>query len=215
MTRWTVVLLTAALTAGVLAGCGRDADYDEYFPEEEFEEDAEYSDEDFYSDDDYVDEYPEEGESSKEEETEVYENGEAADQGDTGVQADFFADVKDRYPNYIKASESVNVDSSDYVNQPVILFHTDGNAEDFRVYSIETNIGNDGRADYIPTEVFHAGELTKDAPVAVTLDFPGDFSVNGFSYKGSDGNVKTFIISLSGEDGSLVITPESFPVPGQ
>ena len=83
----------------------------------------------------------------------------------------------------------------------------------FRVFSMELNIDENGKADLIPKEVFRAAELRRDAPIAVPLDFPGDMSLNGFCYKGADGSFKTFTVGMSGEDGSLVINAENFDIP--
>ncbi len=63
--------------------------------------------------------------------------------------------------------------------------------------------------------MFHSAELKKNAPIAVPLNFPGDMSLNGFCYKGPDGNLKTFTVGISGKDGSLVINAEDFDVPEQ
>ena len=38
-------------------------------------------------------------------------------------------------------------------------------------------------------------------------------SLNGFSYKGIDGNLKTYTIGISGKNGSLVINAEDFAMP--
>ena len=127
------------------------------------------------------------------------------------VSADYLEDVKGQYPDYMDASESMHGNRTDY--ETMILFHTDGDVEDFRVFSLELNIDEDGNVDYTPTEVFSATELKRDAPIAVPLSFPGDMSLNGFCYKGSDGNLKTFIIGISGMDGSLWIDAENFDVP--
>ena len=127
------------------------------------------------------------------------------------VSADYLDDVKEKYPNYVDASETMKVNSSDY--DTAILFHTDGNVQDFRVFSVELNIDDNGNTDFIPTEVFRSAELKKESPIAVPLNFTGDMSLNGFSYKGPDGNIKTFTIGISGKDGSLVINAENFALP--
>ena len=129
------------------------------------------------------------------------------------VSADYLDDVKALYPDYVDASEAMKVSSSEY--ETMVLFHTDGNVEDFRVYSLELNFDENGDVDYIPTEVFRSAELKKDTPIAVPLYFPGDMSLNGFCYKEPDGNEKTYTISISGKDGSLVINAENFAVPEQ
>ena len=131
----------------------------------------------------------------------------------TEVSADYLDDVKTLYPDYVDASETMKVSSSEY--ETMVLFHTDGNVEDFRVYSLELNFDENGSVDFIPTEVFRSSELRKDAPIAVLLYFPGDMSLNGFCYKDSDGSLRTYTIGISGMDGSLVINAESFAVPEQ
>lgn len=132
---------------------------------------------------------------------------------DPKVSVDYLDDVKGQYPDYVDASEIMNVNSAEY--DTVVLFHTDVTVEDFRVFSVELDIDEDGPPEFTPSEVFHAAELKKDAPIAVPLNFPGDMSLNGFSYKGTDGNMRTFTVGMSGNDGSLVVNAESFAVPEQ
>ena len=127
------------------------------------------------------------------------------------VFVDYFDVVKDLYPDYVDASEMMKGNSAEY--ETVVLFHTDGKVEDFRVFSLELNVDENGGVDFIPTEVFRLAELKQDAPIAVPLNFPGDMSLNGFCYKGPDGNVNTFTVGISGEDGSLLINAENFAVP--
>ena len=129
------------------------------------------------------------------------------------VSVDYLDDVKDQYPDYEDAAKVMGVNTSDY--ETVILFYTDEDVEDFRVFSLDNNIDENGIPDYIATEVFKTSELKKDAPVAVPLNFPGDMSLNGFCYKGADGNLQTFTVGISGEDGSLVINAENFAIPEQ
>ena len=133
------------------------------------------------------------------------------DTTDAKVSADYLDDVKGQYSEYVDASETMNVDSAQY--EAVILFHTDKNVEDFRVFSLGLGIDENGSVGYIPTEVYCSAELRKDAPIAVPLNFPGDMSLNGFSYKESDDNLKTYTIGISGKDGSLVINAENFTMP--
>lgn len=127
------------------------------------------------------------------------------------VSADYLVDVEKLYPDYVDASETMKVNSADY--ETVVLFRTDVSVQDFRVFSLELNIDENGTPDFIPTEVFRSAELKEDAPIAVPLNFPGDMSLNGYCYKDSDGNIKTFTIGISGKDGSLVINAENFAVP--
>ncbi len=127
------------------------------------------------------------------------------------VSADYLDNMKDQYHNYVNATESMKVDSSDY--EAVILFYAEEDVEDFRVFSLDNNIDEDGNANYIPTEVYRSTNLKKDAPVAVPLNFPGDMSLNGFCYRGSDGTLHTFTVGISGKDGSIVTNADTFIIP--
>ena len=129
---------------------------------------------------------------------------------------------ENEFADTYSGSSSLSICVSDQAKEPTvsvdfldddIVFNTDENVEDFRVYSLELDIHDDGTVDYIPTEVYREAELTKDSPATVHLEFPGDMSLNGFSYKGSDGSVKTFTIGISGMDGSLVINAEDYELP--
>ena len=164
-------ILVALLCASILAGCGGAKDYEEPYPEEDFEnaETNEFNVE-------FAEEHAEKP---------------------ANVSVDYLDDVLDRDPDY----------------DTVVLFHTDQDVEDFRVFAMNMSINDNGEPSYDPEEVFRAPELKEDTPIAVPLNFPGDFSLNGFCYKESDGEFKTFTISQSGMDGSLVINPESFTVP--
>ena len=194
MMKGEAILLASLVCAAALTGCKGSADHGEIPAQGEQEEVQEAL--------------------AEAEEDDNDKDSDASDQPeDVTVSADYLDDVKDRYPDYVDASESMNVKRSEY--ETVVLFHADGDAEDFRVFSMDLAIDENGNADYNPTEVFRAARLNKDTPVAVPLNFPGDMSVNGFCYKGPDGNLKTFIISISGKDGSLVISAENYAVPEQ
>ena len=212
--KWSFFLV-AVMCACTLAGCGSTADSVEFIPEEDYKDYENYEDSEESMDD--IDSF---------DETEGYESDFIAEEksdkaaneapgntcSESGiVLADYLEDVVDRYPDYIDASEQMNGSRTDY--ETVILFHTDRDVEDFRVFSLEMNIDDNGIPDFTATEVFRTGELKKDTPIAVPLSFPGDMSHNGFCFKGPDGNLETFTISQSGMDGSLVINPESFAVP--
>lgn len=127
------------------------------------------------------------------------------------VSADYLDNIKEIYPNYINASDIMKVNCSDY--ETVILFYTDESVADFRVFSLDLDIDESGNPNFIPTEVFRTAKLEKDIPIAVPLNFPGDMSLNGFSYKGNDENINTFTVGISGKDGSLVINKEYFELP--
>ena len=93
----------------------------------------------------------------------------------TNVSVDYLDDVKGQYSNYVDASEIMKVNSAEY--ETVVLFHADEDVEDFRVFSLELNIDENGNANPIATEVFRAAELKKEAPIAIPLNFPGDMSL--------------------------------------
>jgi hypothetical protein len=66
---------------------------------------------------------------------------------DPEVSADYFDDVKGTYTNYVDASEIMKVSSTEY--ETMVLFHTDKNVEDFRVFSLELNFDENGDVDFI------------------------------------------------------------------
>ena len=126
------------------------------------------------------------------------------------VSVDFLHDVADKYPNYCDVSEVTNRNPKDY--ETVILFHTDEDVKDFKVYSLEiTNSEEMGDEDFIPmykrTEIYRTADFKKDTPIAVPLSFPTHFANNGFSYKDTDGKTKAFIVDTSESEPSVEVSP--------
>lgn len=60
-----------------------------------------------------------------------------------------------------------------------------------------------------PEEVLYTqDELTPELLLVAHLEFPGDFSCYGFSFTDAKGDIRSYIISISGRDGSLVAQEE-------
>lgn len=94
-------------------------------------------------------------------------------------------------------------DGGEYAVQLVCA--ASGPVTDFRVLSlVMTDFRDDGPV-FAETELYRQETLTPDCPLAVTLTFAGDLPNNGISYVDDTGETLRFALSMSGEDGSLLL----------
>ena len=82
-----------------------------------------------------------------------------------------------------------------------IVFWPDSAVQEFWLYELSWNNNNE---EY--KEIYHKRELTPDMPLVANVTFPGDMSAYAFSYYLDDGSEKLFRITISGMDGSLLVT---------
>ena len=94
-------------------------------------------------------------------------------------------------------------DGGEYAVQLVCA--ASGPVTDFRVLSlVMTDFRDDGPV-FAETELYRQETLTPGCPLAVTLTFAGDLPNNGISYVDDTGETLRFALSMSGEDGSLLL----------
>ena len=116
------------------------------------------------------------------------------------VTADYSANVNG-YTDFIKYI----VDDSEYSTK--ILFMAEGVVTDFRLLSLFVNDFDDnGRMTFDTESLYELPTLEENKPLEVTLTFYGDLPSYGISYKDAGGNTKNFTVTLSGEDGSVILT---------
>lgn len=116
------------------------------------------------------------------------------------VTADYSANVNE-YTEFI----TYTVDDSEYSTK--ILFTAEGVVTDFRLLSLFVNDFDDnGRMTFDTESLYELPTLEEDKPLEVTLTFYGDLPSYGISYKDASGATKNFMLTLSGEDGSVILS---------
>ena len=88
-----------------------------------------------------------------------------------------------------------------------ILIKTSKEVKNFRIVTV-TMEDNNGSYKFVPTECYKLDTFTADTPIYAGMNFPGDMPNNGFIYADENGKDRFFVISQSGEDGSLIINEE-------
>ena len=97
------------------------------------------------------------------------------------------------------------VDESEY--STIILFLAEGTITDFKFLSLTvTDVDDNGRMSFDTEVLYTLDTMHEGKPVEVTLTFYGDTPAYGISYKDASGATKNFTVTLSGEDGSLILT---------
>ncbi|MDO4845978.1 MAG: hypothetical protein Q3977_05120 [Oscillospiraceae bacterium] len=125
------------------------------------------------------------------------------------VRVDYLDDVSSELGTVVEQAYSFfpELYPEDAKFDTTVVFRSAEHLTDFRLLALEfSDIDADGSAIFSATEVFRRPEFG-GVPFLVPMNFPGDIPSNGFSYTEADGTVKTFSISVSGKDGSLVIQP--------
>ena len=87
-----------------------------------------------------------------------------------------------------------------------VIFTTDKSITGFKILDCEIGKCTDDSTEMIVNEVaYEYGEVEGNVPLIIQTTFPGSASVRGISYIDTTGEEKAFILSESGEDGSLVV----------
>ena len=97
------------------------------------------------------------------------------------------------------------VDESEY--STTVLFLAEGTITDFNFLSLTvTDVDDNGRASFDTEVLYSRDALQEGKPLEVTLTFYGDTPAYGISYKDVSGATKNFTVTLSGEDGSVILS---------
>lgn len=116
------------------------------------------------------------------------------------VTANYSANVNE-YTEFI----TYTVDDSEYSTK--ILFTAEGEVTDFRLLSLfVNNVDDNGNMTFDTESLYELPTLEEDKPLEVTLTFYGDLPSYGISYKDASGTTKNFTLTLSGEDGSVILS---------
>ena len=97
------------------------------------------------------------------------------------------------------------VDESEYSTK--LLFMAEGTVTDFNFLSLLiTDVDENGNMTFDSQSLYSSDVLTEDKPLEVTLTFYGDTPAYGISYKDAQGITKNYTVTISGEDGSLILS---------
>ncbi len=97
------------------------------------------------------------------------------------------------------------VDESEY--STTILFIAEGTVTDFSFLSLSIkDVDENGKATFDTESLYNLDTLTEEKPLEVTLTFYGDSPAYGISYKDAQGVTKNYTVTISGEDGSVVLS---------
>ena len=134
----------------------------------------------------------------------LYSDGSSIGSGAAVLSVEWADDVVDDTTDYIAYEP-------DYTDQYTthVLISTDSEVRDFTLYELSlADVDDNGKAEYDMKECFSVKELKPDKPLCAGMNFPGDMPNNGFKYTDRNGTEHFFVISVSGRDGSLVVTEE-------
>ena len=106
--------------------------------------------------------------------------------------------------NYTEYDQFI-YDDTEPVTRAVL--YTDGVVKDLKFLSLSNpGVDENGMMTFDKTELFSHKYITKDRPMLVTLTFYGDIPTYGVSVTDAVGATICFAITMSGEDGSLILT---------
>ena len=97
------------------------------------------------------------------------------------------------------------VDESEYSTK--ILFMAEGTVTDFNFLSLLIkDVDENGNMTFDSQSLYSRDVLTEDKPLEVTLTFYGDTPAYGISYKDAQGITKNYTVTISGEDGAIILS---------
>ena len=95
---------------------------------------------------------------------------------------------------------------ADSDSETKVVFTTDRTVTDFTLLSVFLEgVAEDGTAEYSCETVYLQETLSPDEPLMVNMTFYGDLPNYGIGYTDTDGTARRFTVSISGEDGSLIL----------
>ena len=88
-----------------------------------------------------------------------------------------------------------------------VLFSASATVTDFEILALDTEIAPDGTERISAQSVGKLPSLMAQTPLLVSMSFIGDTPNNGFRYRTADGELHSFVLDLSGENGGLICRP--------
>ena len=86
-----------------------------------------------------------------------------------------------------------------------MLLTTDAAVTDFRFVVLSAQEAEDGVRFEVGETLYSQDVLTPEAPVLLETVFAGMLPDQGIVYTDTDGTEKRFALTISGEDGSLIL----------
>ncbi len=128
------------------------------------------------------------------------------DDGDTEVSY-VYATLIDHTDADLTNALRFTADNSDYETE--VVFHAIGDIYDFAFCEVSNiDYSDSGEFTYELVPKYTTDALTEDSPLVVTMTFWGDIPSYGITYTDSEGTAHSALISLSGEDGSVVLNTQ-------
>ena len=88
-----------------------------------------------------------------------------------------------------------------------VTFTSDSTVKNFEILSLTTDLAQDGTASYtLGDPLYTVSELPQGTPITASLVFMGILPDLAVRYQDTDGTERCFTLTVSGEDGSLLLT---------
>ena len=124
-----------------------------------------------------------------------------ASQATANIRVKWAADVQEELTKY----DEFEVEDTEAAEG--VVFFTDQEISDFKILSLSLEeVDEDGNITFSGRTVYKQKELTPDCPLLVTAPFYGSIPNWGIAYTDTDGNKRTMSVSVSGKDGSVLLT---------
>lgn len=102
-------------------------------------------------------------------------------------------------------------DDSEYQVKAVLT--TNIAVKEFRYVELGFAEGNGETAFYVADELYSQDELSPERPLVIGMAFAGAIPDRGISFVDETGAIRYYSISMSGENGSLLLIEISEPIP--
>lgn len=121
------------------------------------------------------------------------------------VKAEWAADVEKEYDSL---DEYIDEAATEESGAEPMLISTDKEISNFKLLKLSlAEFDDDGNVKFTTQTLYKQKELTADCPLKLTVPIYGTIPSYGISYTDTDGSEKISSINLSGEDGSILLTP--------
>lgn len=118
-----------------------------------------------------------------------------------GAWSDLFVEGYEGYDEYMLSEEESAAKVAFFAQKPL---------KNFRVLKLTfVDADEDGNVRFKTKRMYKQKELMPDCPLVVQADFYGSIPNWGVSYEDETGKIRTYSVSISGMDGSVVLSPIS------
>lgn len=121
------------------------------------------------------------------------------------VKAEWAAEVEKEYDSF---DEYIDEAATEESGAEPMFVSTDKEISNFKLLKLSlAEFDDDGNVKFTTQTLYKQKELTADCPLKLTVPIYGTIPSYGISYTDTDGSEKISSINLSGEDGSIQLTP--------